>query len=211
MGTRERCLVLADCALFGESRAIYCDVSSDRDGRGGGWGNTSTGKQMGPALLTSEWLRFCPKGLLGLSPARVLGLRGRAGSTLRPSLVTGHHGGWGRDLGHGFPVWGWRDKQVEQVWQNVITYVCGRNDYHSNLKADTTQTENLQRNTNYNIDIKIVQFWGQPGGAVVKCKRFASMAKGSLVRIPGMDMALLLKPCCGRRATHKVEEGGHGC
>ena len=27
----------------------------------------------------------------------------------------------------------------------------------------------------------------------------------------GVDMALLGKPCCGRRPTYKVEEDGHGC
>ena len=36
-------------------------------------------------------------------------------------------------------------------------------------------------------------------------------AQGSLVRILGMDMALLGKPCSGRCPTYKVEEDGHGC
>ena len=27
----------------------------------------------------------------------------------------------------------------------------------------------------------------------------------------GADMAPLGTPCCGRRPTYKVEEGGHGC
>ena len=53
--------------------------------------------------------------------------------------------------------------------------------------------------------------WGQPGGAAVKWAGSASWARGSLVRIPGADMALLGKPCCGRQPTYKVEEDGHGC
>ena len=36
-------------------------------------------------------------------------------------------------------------------------------------------------------------------------------AQDSPVQIPGVDMALLGKPCCGRRPTYKVEEDGHGC
>ena len=42
---------------------------------------------------------------------------------------------------------------------------------------------------------------GQPGGTTVKCARSASAAQGSLVRIPGVDMAPLGKPCCGRHPT----------
>ena len=47
---------------------------------------------------------------------------------------------------------------------------------------------------------------GQPGGAVVKCGRSASVARGSPVQILCTDM-----PRCGRRPTYKVEEDGHGC
>ena len=52
---------------------------------------------------------------------------------------------------------------------------------------------------------------GQPGGAAVKFVRSASEARGTLVWIPGPDVAPLGKPCCGRRPTYKVEEDGHGC
>ena len=52
---------------------------------------------------------------------------------------------------------------------------------------------------------------GWPGGAVVKCACFASVARGSLVQILVVDMALLGKPCSARRPTYKVEEDGHGC
>ena len=37
------------------------------------------------------------------------------------------------------------------------------------------------------------------------------MGQGSQVQIPGVDMAPLDKPCCGRHPTKKVEEDGHGC
>ena len=50
-----------------------------------------------------------------------------------------------------------------------------------------------------------------PGGVVVKFTRSTSVAQGLPVQIPGVDMALLIKPCCGRRPTYKVEEDGHGC
>ena len=50
-----------------------------------------------------------------------------------------------------------------------------------------------------------------PGGTVVKCACSALAAQGSLVQIPGADMALLGKPCCGRCPTYKIEEDGHGC
>ena len=52
---------------------------------------------------------------------------------------------------------------------------------------------------------------GWPGGAAVKCAQSASAARGSLVPIPGADMAPRGRPCCGRRPTYKVEEDGHGC
>ena len=52
---------------------------------------------------------------------------------------------------------------------------------------------------------------GKPVGAAVKFAHSASGALGPLGLIPGADMALLGKPCCGRRPTYKVEEDGHGC
>ena len=49
-----------------------------------------------------------------------------------------------------------------------------------------------------------------PVARQLKSARSASAAQGSLVRIPGADMAPLVKPPCGRRPTYKVEEDGHG-
>ena len=46
---------------------------------------------------------------------------------------------------------------------------------------------------------------------MVKFGRSTSAAWGSLVQIPGVDMALLGKPCCGRNPAYNVEEDGHGC
>ena len=46
---------------------------------------------------------------------------------------------------------------------------------------------------------------------MVKCARSTSVAQGSLVQIPGTDMAPFVKPCCGRRPTYKIEKDGHGC
>ena len=52
---------------------------------------------------------------------------------------------------------------------------------------------------------------GLPGGAAVKFPCSALVVCGWLVWIPSADMALLGKPCCGRRPTYKVEQDGHGC
>ena len=55
------------------------------------------------------------------------------------------------------------------------------------------------------------------GGASLVAQRLSSHVplrrprQGSLVRILGKDMALLIKPCCGRCPTYKEEEDGHGC
>ena len=52
---------------------------------------------------------------------------------------------------------------------------------------------------------------GQPGGAALKCAGSTLAAWGSPVRMLGVDMALLGRPCCGRHPTYKVEEDGHRC
>ena len=61
------------------------------------------------------------------------------------------------------------------------------------------------------LDTKKTNALGPAGGTAVKFAHSASVARGSPVRIPGVDMAPLVKPCCGRRPTYKVEEDGHGC
>ena len=53
--------------------------------------------------------------------------------------------------------------------------------------------------------------WGQPSGTAVKFSCSALGAWGSSVRFPGIDMALLVKPSCGRRPTYKEEEVGQEC
>ena len=69
----------------------------------------------------------------------------------------------------------------------------------------------LDRDVSANYHKKKESPWGWPGGAAVKFARSTSAAWGSPVRIPGADMALPGKPCCGRRPTYKVEGVGHGC
>ena len=61
----------------------------------------------------------------------------------------------------------------------------------------------------YFLPEKATLVQGLPGGTAVKFARSASGARGSPVQIPGVDTALLVKPCCGRRPTYKVEEDGH--
>ena len=50
---------------------------------------------------------------------------------------------------------------------------------------------------------------GRPGGTAVKFACSTLVAWGSLVQIPGVDMALLGKPCFDRHPTYKVEDDGH--
>ena len=68
-----------------------------------------------------------------------------------------------------------------------------------------------QPNLQANLRQKRIRLWGRPGGAAVECASSALAARGSLVLIPGVDMAPLGMPCCGRRPTYKAEEDGHGC
>ena len=74
--------------------------------------------------------------------------------------------------------------------------------------------ENCQ--SNYNRRLGTINknqslLWGWPGGAAVKCAHSVLEAQGSLVWIPGMDMAPPGTPCCVRHPIYKVEEDGHGC
>ena len=52
-------------------------------------------------------------------------------------------------------------------------------------------------------------FWGPPGG-IIKFACSASVAQGSQVQIPSVDLALLIRPC-GGGIPHKREEGWHRC
>ena len=61
------------------------------------------------------------------------------------------------------------------------------------------------------LRVKGLKPLGRPSGTAVKRAHSALDARGSPVRIPGVDMAPLGKPCCGRCPTYKVEEDGHGC
>ena len=49
---------------------------------------------------------------------------------------------------------------------------------------------------------------GQPDGTAVKFVPSTLAAQGSPIWILGLDLALLIKPCCGRRPTYKEREMG---
>ena len=52
---------------------------------------------------------------------------------------------------------------------------------------------------------------GQRHGVAVMFMCSALAAQGSLVQLLGMACTLLIKPCCGRHPTYKVEEDRHRC
>ena len=78
--------------------------------------------------------------------------------------------------------------------------------FEVNLRYDIISSINI---SSCKQSLKNLQGW--PGGAEVKCARSPSAARGSPVRIPGVDMSPLGTPCCARRLTYKVEEDGHRC
>ena len=43
------------------------------------------------------------------------------------------------------------------------------------------------------------------------CTPLGQPRRGSPVQIPGTHLQLLIKSCCGRHPTYKIEEDGHGC
>ena len=55
-----------------------------------------------------------------------------------------------------------------------------------------------------------IWYLGELGGVVVKFACSASAAQGSQVRIPGADLALVIKPHCGG-IPHKIGEDWHRC
>ena len=50
-----------------------------------------------------------------------------------------------------------------------------------------------------------VRLWGQPGGTAIKFTHCALAARGSQVQILGVDLAPLVKSCCGS-ISHKIED-----
>ena len=51
--------------------------------------------------------------------------------------------------------------------------------------------------------------WGWPSGVEVKFTCSTLVARGLPVQIQGTDLVLLIKPCCGRHPTRRVEEDRH--
>ena len=96
--------------------------------------------------------------------------------------------------------------QITYVHKTVTYKVLQR---RSNLR--TLQKIPISKLLCRNTLLKKQGVWAWPGGAAVKFTRSTSVTWGSQVQILGVDMALLGKPCCGRRPTYKVEEDGHGC
>ena len=58
---------------------------------------------------------------------------------------------------------------------------------------------------------KIIVLWGLPCGVVVKFACSASAAQVSPFGSQVWTSALLIKPCCGRHPTYKIEGDGHRC
>ena len=68
----------------------------------------------------------------------------------------------------------------------------------------------MEKETYVGWGIKKESASGQPG-AVDTFTHSALAAWSSPVQIPGADLTLIVKPCCGRHPTYKVEEDGHRC
>ena len=58
--------------------------------------------------------------------------------------------------------------------------------------------------------LKLDHTGGWPGVVVVRFVHSTSAAWGLQVQIPGMDLALLVKPRCGG-VPYKIEEDWHRC
>ena len=55
--------------------------------------------------------------------------------------------------------------------------------------------------------LKICRGW--PGGIVVKCVHSAMAARGSQVRIPGMELYIAYQAVVWQHPTYKIEEDWH--